>query len=334
MAYYKKASYRYRRSRYGRRYSRRRRFYRRSYGRRYRRRKSYGRKVEYKRIEFAKFFEYEIKAKLDPMDESAIARVMNPFSCYVIGTGEIQGVNGPVSQYGVNIAQGTAPYQRIGKKINPARLKLFGTMAVTANGINPDPGDEYLVDTTVGNAINFAVRVIVFQIRNGDGTTYPFYQAFSKINPYIYGNVDINEDVVWNPDWFDRMLIQGNPELMRNGQTNTFYYNGDSGRNLIRNFALLKCPFRRGLGGEFRVLKDKVYTFCSGGSTMLNFKFKTKKPTQMVWREAQEGEGGANAYQQVPKNPIYIVFIPVGTWYSEKAHFTVNLSGEFIYSDL
>lgn len=260
---------------------------------------------------------------------------MNPISCYVIGTGSIPGYNGPVSKYGVNIAQGSGANQRIGRKINPARLKLFGTMAVTANGINPDPGDEFLVDTTVGNAINFAVRVIVFQLRNGDGTTYPFYQQFSKLNPFIFGQVDNrDEDPVWSPDWFDRMMIQGNPGLEIRGNNNIFYYGGDTAKNFIRNYALLKCPFRRGLGGEFRVLKDKVYTFCSGGTTMINFNFKTKKPAQMIWREAQEGEGGANAYQQVPKNPIYIVFIPVGTWYSEKAHFTVNLSGEFIYSDL
>lgn len=285
-------------------YSRRRRYY--ATRRRYKRYKR--RKVEYKRTEatFKTRLNCTKYTNLNDTNDSQTANktgyIGEFISALAIGPQDLSTIP---SDY---IENGTGIDQRIGNKINPVKLRCFGTMTLTSP--NPLPG-------TLENPVTVYVRMVIYQVRNGN-PQYTFDDAsFSSMNP-IWQRArppTINEASFISAQTGERLfsVFHGKDlyryELIMN-QTKTIMKAGILEQDLTRYTSLTKAPFRLGIGGSIKILKDKVYKL-SNIKNSFSFRFKTKKPNRMVWPEIQNEIYLNNG--NCPKNPIYICFFYIPT---------------------
>lgn len=324
MARYKKAYRRYYRRARRRRYLRRRRF------RRFNSRRGYKRiprsKREYKRIEASQI----VNCNMDVSNVNLQGQTVYYFDpevyyCYIIGTGNQQ----QPFNCGIDIPLGPGQNQRIGAKINPAKLRIFGTIELT--GLAYRDAQQHVQFQNLYNAVQCCIRIIVLQPKYGNATTYnPWQNGFSNVTPYIggYGTLSTQK---WNHNFFGKLFMRtatfNNYGELTIDNVGYVYLTPDQNRY---HYATIKCPYRRGLGGQFRILKNKVYTIDSSRASIFNFKFKTKKPSQMVWEETLTGE---NTIANVPRNPVYIIYIPVFPRPLRDAQIQINMNYEFLYTD-
>lgn len=333
MARYKKASRRYARRARRRRYLRRRRLARNAYRRRYRSRYRKSR-TEYKRLEG---FE-TVQFKFDMRDVGGRnGYVCGPgwFHCFTIGSAQGWSIH--------PIMQGTGIDQRIGAKITPVQLRFFGTVNATTQYDFNEGAFEY---TYPRSTQLLYVRVIIFQVRNGNTSMNNDEEGFCSINPYCttlsidnnYGyNFTDNQFQVNEPGSFNR-LFTAPPTFQRvrfqyptNSNPATFMtvdelnkVNWPTWQNLVRT------PFRLGIGPSFKVLKDKLYKIRPALNQSIPFRFKTKRPMRMVWPESPTQE---NHLALNPRNPIYIMTIPVVSQPTEDMEIFIRYNFQLYYSD-
>lgn len=330
MAYRYKKAYRKRSGRYRRRYSRYRpRYYRKS--KRFRsHRKS---KVEYKRIEgnVSKSFEMFVRAGYDntvypPPANSEFTYLAGIDSfCYCIGGQQ-------TTPFIRAIPQGTHVGRRIGAKINPVKLRLFGTVSFNNpayNQVLQPPQSIY-------------IRLIVFQTRNGSDDFNVNQENFSMVNPIFDSNTGAMTSKSGNR-LFTEFYGQEMYYLEGNDQQHTWTpYPAIKIGNLNSYQTLTKVPYRNGIGGSLKILKDKTYRLNVTDHSSFSFRFKTKKPNRMVWAEH---ENDADDLYTHCKNPIYITwwFIPTDAYayMAENAHdsagigrVTVSYGFQMYYTDL
>lgn len=345
MAYGKKVSRRrYRSNRYRRRYRRRRYRYKR-YRRRYRRLRRY--RPEYKRIEFSQNFNFHCDVRSDVTIEETPVSVIAPFYYDFVVIGANRTDNDV--QRNVNINQGYAEAKRIGGKIRPSALRLFGTMSICSKTQVYENSDTGLV--SVPNVNVCMVRMIVFQIRNGNNRYNPFQQEFSEVSPYIdkfFNYANATKGVVKyngsdssfynNPEWLSRIFATHFPirDFAKTTQTNSYeviQYIKHQDHDKLGCIA--KSPYRQGIGTYLKILKDKLYYFKPGTNGSFAFRCKTKRPYRMVWKEKPSyGDNLQNDQNEADaKNPIYITFIPVFPLGVNASSIGINLNCQLYYTD-
>lgn len=326
MAYSKKVSRRYSRRSYRRypKYSRRRRY------RKYRsRRRRHYKKPEYKRIEHlmrATWRMWGARENTGTQQAPVLTDMLHVpwlYSYTIIGTG----TNANARRVGIDIEQGVGVNQRIGAKIDPCKLKCYVSLSmVPMTTVENDQQTGLLVSPVLGTTESYSVRFIVLQVRNGRGTTTPMDEFFTNVNPYGYNYAE--------PGWFTKMFVQGPINdgnlSIRYNENDQSYDFGFKDTNLAGMHSMMRAPYRRGTGGQFKILKDKVF-YVNTTNNYVAFKFKTKKPERMTWVETR---GEANTVYTHPKNPIYIIAIPcaAGSNYHSYFHFTFRF--EFTYTDM
>lgn len=323
MARYKKAYRRYYRRARRRRYYRRRRLSRNAYRRRYKR---YARsKREYKRIEAYQNINTSMLVDSTRLGLSVYYFSPEVYYCFIMGTGN---QNQPFV-LGTDIPLGAGQNQRIGAKINPVKLRIFGTIEL--QGSPTRDANQNIIFNDLYSSVQCCVRILVLQPKYGNATAYnPWQNGFSNVNPYtsLRGQ---NNTPKWDPGFFNKLFMKA-AQFNQNGQLTIdnigyVYLTPEENR---AHFATMKTPYRRGLGGQFRILKNKLYTIDTSRASIFNFKFKTKKPSQMVWEETLTGE---NTIATVPRNPIYIVTIPVYPRALVNCSVQMSLNYEFLYTD-
>lgn len=319
MAYFTKANRRYSRRRYyKRRFKRGRYFYRRRKG--YRRYHRKTKLAEYKRIEFAAHEEFMAQSKnVTYGGETKVGFVVLPsFHTFTtIGS----------SRAGVTIPQGYLNAQRIGNKINPYKLRVWGTLALTPSFDNNGQ------PLTNPNLTACQVRVIVMQVRAGNTEWDPANINFTDWNPYveIYSPNNQTQSYV-SPQFMNRILSQY-PQVkfwVPNAQTGIreqFVW----GTEYAEYTATSKSPYRMGLASYVRILKSKTYTLQSGYKTTLPIRFKCKKPSRMIWCEHKTAD---NTTEENCRNPIYIVAIPLFLGSFPNARLEVNFNVDMSYTDI
>lgn len=340
MAYAKKASRRrYRSNRYRRR-TRRRRYRYRKYRRYYRRARR--QRPEYKRLEFRSAWSF--KANPVPIFASNQNKhVVQPFwyDFFCIGASNPPSIPNKC----INIENGSGINQRIGAKIRPTAIRFFGTLSIYNE--NQDLSSNTLNE--VGNVNGCMFRMIVFQIRNGNNDVSPLTRTFSEVNPFVVNYAGgVNDDYPLNnynnldatyfasPDWFSRFfsvksVIEQDTQVKTVDDTqkiNVVDYIDDANRAYFGTYA--KCPYRAGIGTYMKILKDKLYYFNPTTHPTFSFRFKTKKPYRMVWKESATQE---NTLESNCKNPIYIVCIPIFPVGISQAKIEMNLNCQFYYTD-
>lgn len=303
MALAKKASRRYSsRFNYKRWYRRRR--YRRRYRKRYYRRNY--KKPEYKRIEETRQFQWHCYDLRDPLNLTGNAGdfyvMTKPYYFSIIG----RGTDPAGALFGVDIPQGTGVNQRIGAKITPAKLKFQVSMGIipventvpddNAPGVNLY-GGHLRANYNTSSSRAFKVRFIVMQVKNGNCEQPPHSPAFHQVNPAL---------ALDQPDiqFFNKAFESGRPDFQYVLAQDQWYM---AAGQLEHWWNCVISNYRRGTGGQFRILKDKIYTVDSSRGSFYTFKFKTKRPSMMTWVERRDGNNGIYSY---PKNPIYIIAIP------------------------
>lgn len=318
MAYAKKVTRgRYRSSRYRRRAWRRR--YRRNKYRRYYRRTRRRAKVEYKRIEFND--DISFKGNL-----ATWASSFGPLGVFYISPEYYYacGIGCSISSRGIEITQGTKQSQRIGAKITPITLRIFGTMSITNKTQTYQTSDNSTGLKHVPSVNVVMVRMIVFQVRNGSigfGAN-AFSSDFSSVNPYVtdrlqndpskgvlnYNNQSMTSFL--DPDWFWRMFaIEKYTSKVETPNTNTVIQYVE-GAARMKQGVLAKAPYRNGIGSAVKILKNKLYYLRPETSPSFAFRTKVKRMNRMVWPESPLGLD-EDEITRDPRNPIYITFIPI-----------------------
>lgn len=339
MAYAKKVTRRrYRSSRYRRRAWRRR--YRYNKYRRYYRRTRRRTKVEYKRVEF----HHEVEFQGNIVDWPGASNLLKThfyvspdyYSCFIIGSSNY----GP----GVAIGQGTGTNKRIGAKITPVTLRLFGSMSIMAKdqSLTFDQNDAGLKG--IGSVNQVMVRMLVFQVRNGSPGIYDLMSSgFSSINPIRttklatdgssilqYNNRNATEYL--DPEWFWRMFTI-EKYITRQEDTNTKSVIQTIIPGRRANQAMLaKAPYRNGIGSSVKILKSKLYYLRPFGTSTFAFRTKIKRMHRMVWPESPAGLE-LDEITVEPRNPIYITFIPIFPTGLSAAQITINYQGQLYYTD-
>lgn len=327
MATYKKA--RYRRSRnpyFKRRYKRGRYFYRRR--RRYRR-TSRKKPLEYKRVEG--FFQTSFICKYGTvMIDGVSTKLMTCepgfywFKCIGPSLDTIMHRN-----FAFGVKQGTGAHERIGGKINPVKLRFWGSLSYTplVNMANGELANNQFLQSV-------QVRIIVFQIRAGNTKYTELQSGFSEFGPFVseYEYNQISQYYV-DPVWLRRFFTDW-PEIKhyipQGSNSRVQYLKSDKTSSY---FSTSKAPYRLGLGSYVRILKSKTYTLQSGYKTNIPIRFKTKKPARLIWIE-ESAEISSNARVNVLKNPIYIAAIPLFNTPSTNAEVAVDLNCDMFYTDL
>lgn len=299
MARYFKRSYRKRktgsRSRYFRYRARR-------YGR-YRRNRRYKRrsKVEYKRIEATKEtvfgLTYSEHLVLDQQPTPEYAGLYGSYTqALCIGSANPQ-------PYALYIAQGTSNTQRIGNKINPIKLRIFGTLSL----INQN------LQEVLEQPLSCYLRCVVYQVRNGNSDVFPYVENFSSMNPVFEAGTGTMYSISGQ-----RLFSEyyGRDAYYKTGTTQSITYNPTTvilNAEINKFNTLTRVPYRNGIGGSIKILKEKLYKLNISKNSSFSFRFKTQKPNRMVWPEkAGDPINVQNQTSTTCRNPIYICwwFIP------------------------
>ena len=339
MAYAKKVYFRRRRASRFRRRAWRRRYRRYNYRRRYRRtRRS---RPEYKRKEFRLNPTFYIETRA--VNNQNLTNVVPGFYDFVcIGCENAE--NLPIKC--VPLRQGTNVDQRIGAKIRPLPIRLFGTISIETEA-QPD-GINQTGLTSVANVNACMLRMMVIQIRNGNTDYNPLGNMFSGINPSVVASSNVpnvgdvrvtsynGQPQNWfsETSWFSKMFttsIEFQYDEQYNLENNAL--NVTEGVRIADRYnwgIFAKAPFRSGIGASVKILKDKLYHLNPTTAPTFGFRCKTKRPYRMVWKESRQND---NELTENCKNPIYIIFIPIYPVGINISKICVNCNVQFYYSD-
>lgn len=336
MAYSKKVYYRRNRSSRYRRRAWRRKYRRNRYRRRYRRARRA--RPEYKRLEFKQKFTFEPSfLNTDFQTYYHIKPFFYDFCC--IGATTPPGYLDKARCF--NVLPGPGLSQRIGGKIRPTSLRLFGTISI--HNYTQQFPDNNLINVGIVNGC--MLRMIVFQVRNGNNDVHVMNSAFSAVNPFGVNVTSINnvdapinqynnrdQNYYLSGNFLSRLfsvdgIIRQDSERVNNVVS---VYEGvlENNREYFGTYA--KCPYKRGIGTYLKVLKDKLYHLNPTIAPSFAFRTKTKRPYRMVWLENEAQAAGTNVDC---KNPIYIVFIPIFPEGVNGSDIEINFNCQFIYSD-
>lgn len=315
MAYRFKKRYRKRSLRNRRRYGR----YRYSRSRKYRNFRSRRRsKPEYKRIEvhdsFSETFQYSQEITEGNLTVTGLYGTVS----FVHGIGGCGDTN---QNFFYNIGQGTAANRRIGNKINPVKLRIYGTISFV-----PYAEHEMILPSSV------MVRCVVFQVRNGNPEYDPSEAQYSPVNPVFNFENGHNSAASGSRLFVNYPIRTGVVTINQQRVTTTFIRQDEM--NTAQSIA--KVPFRLGIGGSIKILKDKTYSLNTGHVTSIPYRFKCKKPNRMVWPEST---GDPNLAFNICKNNIYMCWfiIPTARYsYNVQARFgevKISSSAEMFYLD-
>lgn len=350
---------RYKKSRakgyYGRSLYRRSRRYRARYWARRRYRRRSGLKVEYKRIESTltcNFTTDVISYSGNPNSPQFMQKIAPyPYAFTTIGGNSV--LNDIPN---VTVSQGTGYAQRVGNKINPVKLRCFGS-------INLIPRDDIVNDNIVPEYQDLKLtqpiylRVLIIQTRAANTAYNHVDKPFSSINPYIKKAADFRSQIsnskpitiTYNGtqgtqfypdiDWYPEIFEAPSNYYTASSITETdvanvvTVYQGYK-TNTINAYTaniLLKTPYRYGIGSCMKVLKNKVYKVHPVSTQSVAFRFKTKKPLRMVWPEQSGNEDMSSASC---KNTIYICLIPVFPYPNYPARMNINFGYDMFYTDI
>lgn len=338
MAYAKKVTRgRYRSSRYRRR-AWRRRYRRKYYRRRYRRaRRS---KVEYKRLEFKQDLSFKgnisnWSTTVGPQNVFYVAP--DYYSMFVLGSYNVR--------FGEEIAQGTGINKRIGAKITPVSLRLYGTMSIIAKNQNFQGSQNEIGLTNVVPINQCMVRMIVFQVRNGNtGAYYADKKEFSVCNPYVTEKLYTGEQPQMqsynnqqkffynDPGWFWRMFAIEKYITLYEVANGGAVFQVVSTEDRHKQGLLAKAPYRNGIGSAVKILKNKLYYLRPTTNGGFAFRTKIKRMHRMVWPEAPDGLE-EDSITRDPRNPIYITFIPIFPDSLNQAQINITYYGQLYYTD-
>lgn len=272
MAYSKKASGRYRRTRRTRRYTRRRR-YRRKYPRRSGKRFPRGTEVKSKSM--------DISGTVNVTSNSSNGvDVITYFPGHFIAIGGASGNNV------MTFPQGTNQGQRVGVKIEPIKLRISGAISLTdsaAGNINSQP--------------NFwQVRLLVYQVKGGNASINCIEDGYHQLA--LTGNTG-------NVIAGDMVKLVSNFAWSSSISTTGVSFTGNNWR---ANNALGKLPLRRGIGSLCRVLYKKTFWINTQKNPIKQFRFITKTPKRLVYPESALNSDGDQSHQ-VCNDAIYILWM-------------------------
>lgn len=191
------------------------------------------------------------------------------------------------TQLGVAIANGTDNQTRIGSKIKPIKLRFSGAVSYTRQAPSSAGSHTYNYAPAA-----FALRVVIYQVRGGNGSSSTGDAAFHPMA--------IVTDATGSATGLQARKIFGTYYCGSNGLDQT-------ADDLRRNIMVSKGPLRLGIGGQMRMLYNKTYTMQTGGRTSIPFRIVTKIPRRFVWAEQPNGAGGV-ATQTTCRNPVYATF--------------------------
>lgn len=290
MAYRYKKRYGKRSYRSRRRYSRYRSSRYRKFNRRRFRRRS---KVEYKRIEAHDGINSRLAYSQNITEDNAQYAGLYGTFCYVHGIGG--SLTGNSYPFFYNISQGTAATRRIGNKINPVKLRVYGTISFTnyptVNMVTPS---------------SVMVRCVIYQVRNGNTQYNANAQEYSPVNPIYDLNTGESAAATGYRLFVTYPVRNGNISVNQQATQVKYIRNTD----LVASQLVAKVPFRLGIGGSIKILKDKTYTLNTGHVTSIPFRFKCKKPNRLVWPESPDDE---NNVALPCKSNIYICWFIIPT---------------------
>lgn len=314
---YRKRSLRSRRSRYRRFNRNRRRYYRYKYSRR-------RAKVEYKRIEGYKTKVFDLAfGNVSTIDNSPNAPGAANTKKALYGQNNLCfGIGSRTSSdWYKHIPQGTGTSQRIGAKINPVKLRVYGTVSLV------NPNHQKIAETP----LTIYMRCIIFQVRNGMASTKDMYEdGFSPVSPVFDSNSGAMKAMSGQRLFSEFHGAEGFKYNTNIGGVTTYTLESVIYEDEINAYtSLTKVPYRNGIGGSMKILKDKLYKLNISKNSSFSFRFKTKKPNRMVWPEDPITD---DAITTGCRNPIYITWWMIPTTPYAYSRF-INDENQLIYNE-
>lgn len=211
----------------------------------------------------------------------------------------------------MDIADGTGISERIGGKIKPIKLRIYGSIALNDSYLNgqyaiynqqtinqqvPASGAvaREMIESDV--RLSFAIRLFVYQVRGGNSNKHPQDKDY---HPLALENVKLNDRPATpfaNASQVKKLLAA----YAGTDSVQTF-------ENLLDNISAVNQPLRLGLGGQFRMLYTKVY-YLSSIKPARPFRIVTKVPRRLVWPEIQDGANDI-VLSNYARNAIYIAWL-------------------------
>lgn len=211
-----------------------------------------------------------------------------------------------------DIADGTGISERIGGKIKPIKLRIYGSIAL--NDAYLQNLRLYLQQTVINNQVpaqgaygsdviesdvrlSFAVRLFVYQVRGGNSNQHP---QSNEYHPLALQNAQLNDRPATPFAGRDqiRKLLAAYAADQEAFQTFD---------DMLNNISAVNQPLRLGIGGQFRMLYTKVY-YLSSMKPSRPFRILTKVPRRLVWPEIQDG-GDDIVLSNYARNSIYIAWL-------------------------
>lgn len=308
MAYSKKASRRRYRSSKRRRYSRRRRYRRKYYRRRAGR---FPKNTEVKSV--VKQLENQVLVRNTNVNNDAYAYChFPPGQVMIIGAPHV--ANAQNIRYTMSVSPGWLQYERIGAKIEPVKLRLTGACSMSCSVNDP------LTSMNERQPCAWQIRLIVYQVRGGNGTFFP---DDNQYHPLAMNTIDNYGQL--EPEQLKKLLSYYN-----GSNIDQRYFTRDSFR---WNLGMSKVPLRRGIGGQMRVLYQKSF-WLSSMKPVKQFRIVTKRPKPLVYTELPDGAGD-NETNATARNCIYCVWMWQPTNYIGQNNVALNVdcNYELFYTD-
>lgn len=211
----------------------------------------------------------------------------------------------------MDIADGTGISERIGGKIKPIKLRIYGSMALNDSWLNAQrvilnqqttnsqvPAQGAMAQDIIESdvRVSFAVRLFVYQVRGGNSNKHPQDKDY---HPLALENVKLND----RPATPFGNASQVKKLLAAYAGTDTL----QTFENMLDNISAVNQPLRLGIGGQFRMLYTKVY-YLSSIKPARPFRIVTKVPRRLVWPEIQDGANDI-VLSNYARNAIYIAWL-------------------------
>lgn len=217
---------------------------------------------------------------------------------------ELNGVAGKQTN-NFDIEDGTGISERVGGKIKPLKLRIFGSMSLndpylsiallsSNNNFGSDNQTTGWQESDV--RLSFAVRLFVYQVRGGNSSEHPQTKPYHPL-----ALVNIQNSTSGINDMCDHEQVQ---KLLAS-------YAHDAGGatydSMVKNISAVNQPLRLGIGGQFRMLYTKVF-YLSSMKPSRPFRIVTKVPRRLVWPEIQNGADDI-VLSNYARNSIFIAWL-------------------------
>lgn len=200
-----------------------------------------------------------------------------------------------------NIPIGSLQNQRIGAKVSPIKLRVFGTIDFNFLTIQASSSTDASIAPGY-NGVSIGVRHIIYQVRSANGANSPYEaDTYSNYHPMA-------------------VFPNASNEISNNDIAKVLNAVGTSSETNVSDMLYI-IGFRKGITRQGRILSDRKFMLNGNSTGRIDLRYKTRLPRTLEWLEDKTGNIDYNV-NPYPHNNIYSILI-----FSYPMSFVTNVVG-------